>query len=89
MANVSEQCEEDTYFVRELEKNDGSVLKVNQCLKGDVGHVVWDAAIVMAKYLETEAFLNSDTGVSSWTSKKVLELGAGTGIVGLVAATLG
>ncbi|XP_076155556.1 protein N-lysine methyltransferase METTL21D-like [Alosa pseudoharengus] len=89
MANVSEQCEEDNYFVRELEKNDGSVLKVNQCLKGDVGHVVWDAAIVLGKYLETESFLNSSSGVSFWTSKNVLELGAGTGIVGLVAATLG
>lgn len=81
--------EEDNYFVRELEKNDGSVLKVYQCLKGDVGHVVWDAAIVLAKYLETQAFLNSSAGVRSWASTNVLELGAGTGIVGLVAATLG
>lgn len=80
---------EDRYFVRELEKNDGSVVKVNQCLKGDVGHVVWDAAIVLAKYLETKAFMNSATGLNTLASKNVLELGAGTGIVGLVAATLG
>lgn len=86
MANLSE---EGNYFVRELEKNDGCVLKVYQCLKGDVGHVVWDAAIVLSKYLETQGFLNSSAGVSSWASTNVLELGSGTGIVGLVAATLG
>lgn len=82
---MSQQSEEDSYFVRELDMNAGSVLKVNQCLKGDVGHVVWDAAIVLAKYLETKAFLKSN----GLASKNVLELGAGTGIVGLVAATLG
>ncbi|XP_063040065.1 protein-lysine methyltransferase METTL21D [Engraulis encrasicolus] len=85
MDSMSQQSEEDSYFVRELDINAGSVLKVNQCLKGDVGHVVWDAAIVLAKYLETKAFLKSN----GLASKHVLELGAGTGIVGLVAATLG
>ncbi|XP_051578883.1 protein-lysine methyltransferase METTL21D isoform X2 [Myxocyprinus asiaticus] len=77
------------YFVREIEKNDGSVLRMYQCSKGDVGCVVWDAAIVLSKYLETEQFCSTQSGMSTWSSKKMIELGAGTGLVGLVAATLG
>ncbi|XP_042598660.1 protein-lysine methyltransferase METTL21D [Cyprinus carpio] len=86
MATVEES---EDYFVREIEKNDGSVLRMYQCSKGDVGCVVWDAAIVLSKYLETEQFCSVQSGVSTWSSKNIIELGAGTGLVGLVAATLG
>ncbi|XP_005159014.1 protein N-lysine methyltransferase METTL21D isoform X1 [Danio rerio] len=79
----------EDYFVREIEKNDGSVLRMYQCSKGDVGCVVWDAAIVLSKYLETEQFCSIGSGVSMWSSKNIIELGAGTGLVGLVAASLG
>ncbi|XP_056101500.1 protein-lysine methyltransferase METTL21D [Rhinichthys klamathensis goyatoka] len=79
----------EDYFVREIEKNDGSILRMYQCSKGDVGCVVWDAAIVLSKYLETEQFCSIQSGVSTWFSKSIVELGAGTGLVGLVASTLG
>lgn len=79
----------EDYFVREIEKNDGSVLRMYQCSKGDVGCVVWDAAIVLSKYLETEQFCSVQSGVSTWSCKNIIEVGAGTGLVGLVAATLG
>lgn len=79
----------EDYFVRDIEKNDGSILRMYQCSKGDVGCVVWDAAIVLSKYLETEQFCSSQSGVSTWFSKSIIELGAGTGLVGLVASTLG
>ncbi|NP_001038810.1 protein N-lysine methyltransferase METTL21D [Danio rerio] len=79
----------EDYFVREIEKNDGSVLRMYQCSKGDVGCVVWDAAIVLSKYLETEQFCSIGSGVSMFSSKNIIELGAGTGLVGLVAASLG
>ncbi|CAM4643727.1 unnamed protein product [Leuciscus chuanchicus] len=79
----------EDYFVREIEKNDGSILRMYQCSKGDVGCVVWDAAIVLSKYLETEQFCSIQSGVSTWFSKSIIELGAGTGLVGLVASTLG
>ncbi|XP_016308174.1 protein N-lysine methyltransferase METTL21D isoform X2 [Sinocyclocheilus anshuiensis] len=79
----------EDYFVREIEKNDGSVLRIYQCSRGDVGCVVWDAAIVLSKYLETEQFYSVQPRVSTWRSKNIVELGAGTGLVGLVAATLG
>ncbi|XP_017269081.1 protein-lysine methyltransferase METTL21D [Kryptolebias marmoratus] len=77
------------YFVREIEKNDGCTLKLKQCYMGDVGCVVWDAAIVLAKYLETKQFHEPSSGVSVWSGRTVVELGAGTGVVGLMAATLG
>ena len=80
---------ESSYFVREIEKNDGCVLKLKQCHKGDVGCVVWDAAIVLAKYLETRSFKDPATGGNRWAGQHVLELGAGTGVVGLMAASLG
>ncbi|KAJ8390879.1 hypothetical protein AAFF_G00100110 [Aldrovandia affinis] len=79
----------ENYFIRELEKNDGRCLQMKQCSKGDVGCVVWDAAIVLSKYLETKQFYEPRDGINKWANKRVLELGAGTGVVGLMAATLG
>ncbi|XP_010896230.1 protein-lysine methyltransferase METTL21D [Esox lucius] len=80
---------EQEYFVRNVERNDGSILKIKQCYKGDVGCVVWDAAIVLSKYLETKTFVDPGSGVNMWANRNVLELGAGTGVVGLMAACLG
>ncbi|XP_075976476.1 protein N-lysine methyltransferase METTL21D-like [Anticarsia gemmatalis] len=60
-------------------------LKIYQKMEGDVNCVVWDASLVLAKYLETMCHHKSDflSGI------KVLELGSGLGVVGLTAATLG
>jgi predicted nicotinamide N-methyase len=49
---------------------------------GDTGRVVWDGAIVLAKYLERGAR-------GAVRGRRVLELGAGTGIGGLAAHALG
>ncbi|XP_058471622.1 protein-lysine methyltransferase METTL21D [Solea solea] len=86
MAADIDKCK---YFTREIEKNDGCALKLKQCYLGDVGCVVWDAAIVLAKYLETRQFYDPQRGVNVWAGKSVVEFGAGTGVVGLMAATLG
>lgn len=75
-------------FVREFEKQDESVLKIHQSEIGDVGCVVWDAALVLASYLETTDFSDGG-GESTLSGKQAIELGAGTGIVGLQAASLG
>ena len=55
------------------------------------GHVVWDCARVAASFLEKLDTPSSDCveNVSFWTGKRVLELGSGTGFLGIVAATLG
>ena len=60
-------------------------LQVSQSAEGDEAVVVWDAALVLAHFLERHAeALQLHEG-----PKRVLELGAGTGVVGLVAAALG
>ncbi|XP_023581926.1 protein N-lysine methyltransferase METTL21D isoform X5 [Trichechus manatus latirostris] len=89
MAANTESWEEDTLrsFVRTLEKRDGTVLRLQQYGSGGVGCVVWDAAIVLSKYLETPGF--SGDGDHALSQRSVLELGSGTGAVGLMAATLG
>merc|ERR1712117_1014288 len=68
---------------RELElSDDGDLLvKVDQVPEGDTGVVVWDAAIVLAKYLQTVQ--------GQLQGRSVIELGSGTGVVGLSAAALG
>ena len=41
-------------FVREIERNDESVLRIHQVENGDVGVVVWDAGLVLLYYLDKE-----------------------------------
>ncbi|XP_001604308.2 protein-lysine methyltransferase METTL21D [Nasonia vitripennis] len=51
---------------------------------GDVSCVIWDAALVLAKYLDKTSQKNK------WLKgKRVLELGAGLGCAGIVAACFG
>ena len=72
-------------FTRELElESCNKTLTLYQQKVGDVNCVVWDAAIVLAMYLDVTC---SD---KNWLSgKKVLELGAGVGSVGMTAACFG
>ena len=60
-----------------------------------VAGVVWDAAIVLATYLQTISHQGMDgasklgLGLEGVKGKRVLELGAGTGLVGIVSCLLG
>ena len=73
----------NTSFARTIElDNTDTVLTINQLYVGDVGCVVWDSALVLGAFLQT---LPS----GSLTEKTVIELGAGTGAVGLIACALG
>ena len=72
------------YFQREIEFSKG-ILTINQSYIGDVGHVVWDAAISLAKFIDGDWFLNT----KEFIGKNVVELGSGTGLVGIVAAMHG
>ncbi|VDD90392.1 unnamed protein product [Enterobius vermicularis] len=68
------------YFMREL---DLDVFKINICqeLESDVGGVVWDSALVASYYIARRSH--------AWKEKKILELGAGTGVCSIVAASFG
>lgn len=60
-------------------------LKFRQQEYGDVNCVVWDAALVLAKYLEVLYMENNKI----FECKNVIELGSGLGCVGLAAACFG
>jgi len=59
-------------------------VRLAQESSGTEAVVVWDAALVLAYFLQKHS---SRLGLPK--GKKVLELGAGTGAVGIVAASLG
>ena len=73
-----------SYFVRELECG-RNTLRIKQLYIGDVGCVVWDAAIVLCKFLENSEFFPP----GYWNGKRVVDIGSGTGVAGLAAAVLG
>ena len=79
-------------FVRHYEKRDGSIIDINQSECGDVGCVVWDAALVLSAYIETEHFrsnFRNKCAESFLSDCDIIELGAGTGIVGILCGTYG
>lgn len=78
-------CCLEKVFVREFDRKDQTVLKINQCEIGDVGCVVWDAALVLTSYLDSEHFAEQNC----LQKARVVEVGSGTGICGLQAACLG
>ncbi|XP_033756890.1 protein-lysine methyltransferase METTL21D-like isoform X1 [Pecten maximus] len=75
----------DNTFIRDLEMKNGEQIKIHQLEVGDVGCVVWDAALVMCRYIETGDF----DGGNSWRGLDVVEVGAGTGVLGVYAAAYG
>lgn len=76
----------DKYFIREFQIDVvDKTLHLHQQMEGDVGCVVWDASIVLAKYLEELYKKDSQY----FRNLYVVELGSGVGCVGLAAATLG
>ncbi|VDO71529.1 unnamed protein product [Onchocerca flexuosa] len=68
------------HFMRELKFGENE-FKIRQECIGHVSCVVWDSAIVACHY-----FVRYQ---SFWKRKKVLELGAGTGVCSIVLAALG
>ncbi|KAF9984791.1 Methyltransferase-like protein 21D [Modicella reniformis] len=86
-----------TLASRDYEFNDHSIkaLEIDEdpsgLLRGGVGSTIWDAGIVLAKFLERSnvlALAVATAAADSNTTVNVLELGAGTGIVGLAVARM-
>lgn len=59
-------------------------LVVSQDSEGSEAVVVWDAALVLGYFLQRQ-----QGGPLGLRGRRVLELGAGTGAVGIIAAALG
>ncbi|KAF8944237.1 Methyltransferase-like protein 21D [Haplosporangium gracile] len=60
-------------------------------LHGGVGSTVWDTAIVLSKYLEKSNILATSSAIASRSKQNtlnILELGSGTGLVGLAVARM-
>jgi predicted nicotinamide N-methyase len=77
---------EEGDFIIQFEINScGKSLTLCQKEVGDVSCVVWDAALVLAKYLEARC-----NDMQHWLrGRSVAELGAGMGCVGLTAVCFG
>lgn len=76
----------DRIFLREVRlDNIGKTLLFYQNSVGNVSCVVWDAALVLTKYIEKQSTKNP-----FWLKGlRVVELGAGLGCVGVAAACYG
>eukprot|EP01012_Entosiphon_sulcatum_P028294 TRINITY_DN3418_c0_g2_i1.p2 TRINITY_DN3418_c0_g2~~TRINITY_DN3418_c0_g2_i1.p2 ORF type:complete len:261 (-),score=24.08 TRINITY_DN3418_c0_g2_i1:7-789(-) len=61
--------------------DDGRTVVINEDCTAEVGHRVWDTAVLMSKMFEEWG--------TPWSGKKILELGSGTGLLGIVLAQLG
>jgi hypothetical protein len=79
-------CHNVHVFIRKVEISScGKSLTLCQKEVGDVSCVIWDAALVLAKYLK--AWCND---MQEWLwGRSVIELGTGMGCVGLTAACFG
>lgn len=73
-------------FVRNFEINSLNLtLEIQQKTIGDISCVIWDASIVLSKYLE----ILCSKDKNYLMNKQVIELGAGLGCAGLVASCFG
>jgi len=63
----------------------GKTISIIQDFSGELGGTVWDASLVLIKYLEN----SSEFPPHFWERKRVLELGSGTGIISIACSLQG
>lgn len=83
---MASSTSESTSFPRVIQVSGEDNLTITQLYEGDVGCVVWDAALVLGNFLLDARHFPPN---NSLKGKSVMELGAGTGAVGLIACSLG
>ncbi|XP_057701736.1 EEF1A lysine methyltransferase 3-like [Corythoichthys intestinalis] len=73
----------DTFSQESIYQLMGQELKITQLFGANLGVAapVWESAIQLCRYFEKQRV--------EWRGRRVIELGAGTGVVGIVAARLG
>ncbi|XP_067848087.1 EEF1A lysine methyltransferase 3-like [Heptranchias perlo] len=76
-------CDSTTVIFENKYEFCGYSLKITRFINAHLGYsaYVWQAGIALCRYFEKEKI--------NFTGKKVIELGSGTGIVGILAALLG
>ena len=79
-ANTTQQ--QRNFFIEIMGKKLNFTQKSSQSFDLGTGTVVWDAGKVLAKYLETQP-----PSLGQQNQKRILELGAGTGVVGICLAS--
>jgi len=72
-----------------VDTKDGGELVFYQTRQTTLGGWVYEAAAVLAKYLETSHFQERDKKGGNLKGQKFIELGAGTGVVGMLAGYYG
>ncbi|KAH9395790.1 hypothetical protein TYRP_020200 [Tyrophagus putrescentiae] len=103
--SYSKQQQDEEYFERRIEFEAPEVLKLFPNFKGneeppelkilqkwdsDESGVVWDASLLLAKYLERlAASKEADSKKHLFSEAKAVELGSGTGFLGLWLAAMG
>eukprot|EP01121_Diplochlamys_sp_Union-15-3_P013586 TRINITY_DN4240_c0_g1_i4.p1 TRINITY_DN4240_c0_g1~~TRINITY_DN4240_c0_g1_i4.p1 ORF type:complete len:224 (-),score=30.23 TRINITY_DN4240_c0_g1_i4:4-675(-) len=63
-------------LIRKL-KSKNNKINIHQSFDGELGSTVWDCALVLLKYLENK----DDFPTDFFKGKRVIELGAGTGVI--------
>lgn len=76
-------------FIRKFDIEDGRVISIHQSYVGDVGCVVWDAALVLSKFLIRATKIEDDKYKLVLKNCTVVEIGSGTAICSITAAVLG
>ncbi|KAG9353444.1 hypothetical protein JZ751_018040 [Albula glossodonta] len=81
--DMDEELFADTFSEESIYRFGSEELKISQVYGANLGVAapVWDAALWLCRYFERPSF--------DLKGKRVIELGAGTGIVGILAARLG
>jgi len=72
-------------YTREIELSEGQDLHIEQNTVGAEGCVVWDSALVLTSYLQKK----KDTQAAALVYESALDLGSGTGVVGLALLKMG
>ena len=73
---------------RQVDINSSAKIAIRSGSGGGTGMIMWDCTHVAVAFLN-KLDRSQSQSESFWKGKKVLELGSGTGLLGIVAASLG
>jgi predicted nicotinamide N-methyase len=85
-SSIEEETEKDEFIETQYCVH-GTTLTIKQQPHKGIAHQVWHAGLFLAEFLS--GYPTKENATHWWTNKRVVELGAGTGIPGLLLATKG